>query len=77
MSVDTSRAPKDGEIDGKDYHFVPRAVFEADITSHKFVEFGEFEKNLYGTSLEAIRQVINIGKICVLNFYPQVSLCYC
>ena len=48
-------------------------MFEADIAAHKFVEFGEFEKNLYGTSLEAIRQVINMGKICVLNFYPQVS----
>ena len=72
--LDTSRPRKDDETDGKDYHFVPRHVFEADITGHRFVEYGEFEKNLYGTSLDAIRQVVNAGKICVLNLYPQVSV---
>ena len=60
-------------MNGKDYHFVDRAVFEHDIAEHKFVEFGEYEKNLYGTSLEAIREVVNSGKICVLNLYPQVN----
>ena len=49
-----------------------RPVFEGDIADHKFVEYGEYEKNLYGTSLEAIRSVVNSGKICVLNLHPQV-----
>lgn len=39
--------------------------------SRKFVEHGEFEKAYYGTSLDAIRSVVNIGKICVLNLHPQ------
>ena len=69
---DTSRQRKDAEVDGQDYHFVPRHVFESDILGHKFVEYGEYEKNLYGTSLESIRSVVNSGKICVLNLHPQV-----
>ena len=35
----------------------------------KFVERGEFEKNYYGTSLEAIESVVKSGKICVLNLH--------
>lgn len=68
---DTSRARKDTEVDGQDYHFITRAQFEADILSRKFVEHGEYEKAYYGTSLDAIRSVVNSGKICVLNLHPQ------
>lgn len=67
----TSRARKDGEVDGQDYHFITRAQFEADILSRKFVEHGEYERAYYGTSLDAIRSVVNAGKICVLNLHPQ------
>ncbi|XP_066281137.1 protein PALS1-like isoform X7 [Branchiostoma lanceolatum] len=68
----TSRSRKDQEVDGKDYHFIPRGQFEQDILSGKFVEHGEYEKNIYGTSLEAIRRVINSNKVCVLNLHPQL-----
>lgn len=71
LIVDTSRARKDSEVDGQDYHFITRAQFEADILSRKFVEHGEYEKAYYGTSLDAIRSVVNSGKICVLNLHPQ------
>ena len=71
---DTSRAKRDGEVDGSDYHFITRAQFEADIAAGKFVEHGEYEKNYYGTSLDAIRAVVNSGKICVLNLHPQVPV---
>ncbi|KAL3265893.1 hypothetical protein HHI36_010084 [Cryptolaemus montrouzieri] len=67
----TSRARKENEVDGQDYHFITRAQFEADILSRKFVEHGEYEKAYYGTSLDAIRSVVNSGKICVLNLHPQ------
>ncbi|XP_069671483.1 protein PALS1-like isoform X2 [Periplaneta americana] len=67
----TSRSRKEGEVDGQDYHFITRAQFEADILSRKFVEHGEYEKAYYGTSLDAIRSVVNSGKICVLNLHPQ------
>ncbi|CAG9582988.1 unnamed protein product [Danaus chrysippus] len=67
----TSRARKDHEAAGQDYHFISRAQFEADILNRKFVEHGEYEKAYYGTSVEAIREVVNSGKICVLNLHPQ------
>lgn len=67
----TSRPRKDHEIPGQDYHFISRTQFEADILNRKFVEHGEYEKAYYGTSLEAIREVVNSGKICVLNLHPQ------
>ena len=69
---DTSRPPREDEKDGIDYHFVSRHILEQDIANQKFVEFGEYEKNLYGTSLNAIRAVVQSGKICILNLHPQV-----
>lgn len=71
--LDTSRPARGDEVNGKDYHFVTKAEFEADIVSNKFVEHGELEKNLYGTSLDAVRQVINTGKICILVLHPEVG----
>ncbi|XP_022112760.2 protein PALS1 isoform X3 [Pieris rapae] len=67
----TSRPRKDHEVPGQDYHFISRTQFESDILNRKFVEHGEYEKAYYGTSLEAIREVVNSGKICVLNLHPQ------
>lgn len=69
----TTRPARRDEVDGKDYHFLPRHIFEADIKQARFIEYGEYERNLYGTSHEAIRRVINNSKICVLNLYPQVT----
>ena len=70
----TTRPAKKDEVDGKDYHFLQRHIFEADIRAGRFIEHGEYEKNLYGTSSDAIRKVIDNSKICVLNLYPQVIL---
>ncbi|XP_053331618.1 protein PALS1 [Spea bombifrons] len=67
----TSRNRRDNEVTGRDYHFVSRQTFEADIAAGKFIEFGEFEKNLYGTSIDSVRQVINSGKICLLSLHTQ------
>ena len=49
-----------------------REMFEAAIIANKFIEHGDFEKNLYGTSVDAVREVVNNGKICVLNTDPEV-----
>ena len=71
MVADTSRTKKDAEINSQDYHFISRAQFEADIVNRKFVEHGEYEKAYYGTTVDAIRAVVNAGKFCVLNLHPQ------
>merc|ERR1712061_29857 len=67
----TSRPERADEIDGQDYHFISRLQFEQDIVARKIVEHGEYEKAYYGTSLEAIRNVVFSEKICVLNLHPQ------
>lgn len=69
---DTTRSRRENEIAGRDYHFISRQAFETDIAAGKFIEHGEFEKNLYGTSIDSVRQVINSGKICLLNLHTQV-----
>jgi len=75
--LDTSRPISDGELDGREYYFVPRRAFEAAVAEGQFVEYGEYEKQLFGTSMDAIRLVVNSGKVCVLNFHPQVcTVCY-
>uniref|UniRef100_A0A3B3SVK9 Protein PALS1 n=1 Tax=Paramormyrops kingsleyae TaxID=1676925 RepID=A0A3B3SVK9_9TELE len=68
---DTTRNRRDVEFNGRDYHFVSRQAFEADVAAGKFIESGEFEKNLYGTSIDCVRQLINTGKICVLCVHTQ------
>lgn len=70
--VDTTRSRRETEVAGRDYHFISRQAFENDIAAGKFIEYGEFEKNLYGTSIDSVRQVINSGKICLLNLHTQV-----
>jgi len=67
----TSRQRRNDERDGTDYHFISRLQFEQDILARRFVEHGEYEKAYYGTSLEAIRRVVEQEKICVLNLHPQ------
>ncbi|RXM27186.1 MAGUK p55 subfamily member 5-A [Acipenser ruthenus] len=67
----TTRNRRDNEVNGRDYHFVSRQVFEADVAAGKFIESGEFEKNLYGSSTDSVRQVINSSKICLLNLHTQ------
>jgi guanylate kinase len=46
---------------------------EADIKEGKFLEFGEFNGNIYGTKLESIHYTVQQGKMCVLDVNPTVS----
>lgn len=39
----------------------------------RFLEYGEYKGNLYGTSVQAVRDVLSSGKICVLDIEPNVS----
>lgn len=70
--ADTTRPIGDGEVNGREYWFVSKSDFGSDISAGQFVEYGEHEKHLFGTSKEAIRNVIDSGKVCVLNLHPQV-----
>ncbi|XP_032360406.1 MAGUK p55 subfamily member 7 [Etheostoma spectabile] len=68
---DTSRAKKNQESDGVEYHFISRHLFETDIHNNKFIEYGEYKGNYYGTSLDSIRSVLAKNKVCLLDVQPH------
>ena len=58
--LDTSRPKREKEVDGREYYFVPtREQMERDIQNYLFIEAGEYGGNLYGTSVNAVREVAN------------------
>src|SRR5262249_59611488 len=57
----TSRAPRQGEVDGVDYNFVSRSRFEAMIADGQFLEWAEVFGNLYGTCQGDTEQVLASG----------------
>ncbi|XP_044124791.1 disks large homolog 3 isoform X6 [Bufo gargarizans] len=64
----TTRPRREAEIDGQDYHFVSsREQMEKDIQDNKFIEAGQFNDNLYGTSIQSVRAVAERGKHCILD----------
>ncbi|XP_067338129.1 MAGUK p55 subfamily member 5b isoform X2 [Channa argus] len=67
----TTRNPRIHERNGREYHFVSRPAFETDLATGKFIESGEYEKNLYGTSTDSVRQVVNSGRICLLSLHTR------
>ncbi|ORZ32898.1 P-loop containing nucleoside triphosphate hydrolase protein [Catenaria anguillulae PL171] len=67
----TSRSPRPGEVNGVNYNFVTRSEFEALIQQGAFIEHAEFAKNLYGTSVQGVKQVVDQGRVCVLDIDMQ------
>ncbi|XP_045495362.1 disks large 1 tumor suppressor protein isoform X8 [Colias croceus] len=64
----TTRPRRDYEVDGRDYHFVAsREQMERDIQNHLFIEAGQYNENLYGTSVASVREVAEKGKHCILD----------
>lgn len=69
----TSRKPKVDERDGQMYSFMTRSEMECDIKNGRFLEHGEYDGNLYGTKISSIHEVMETGKICILDVNPQVE----
>ncbi|XP_041939967.1 MAGUK p55 subfamily member 3 isoform X1 [Alosa alosa] len=67
----TTRARKSHEKEGVEYHFISKQAFEADIQNNKFIEYGEYKDNQYGTSLESIRSVLARNKLCLVDVQPE------
>ncbi|XP_028329467.1 discs large homolog 1-like protein isoform X6 [Gouania willdenowi] len=64
----TTRPKRDYEVDGRDYHFVvSREQMEKDIQDHKFIEAGQYNNHLYGTSVQSVREVAEKSKHCILD----------
>ncbi|XP_067110088.1 discs large homolog 1-like protein isoform X6 [Osmerus mordax] len=64
----TTRPKRDYEVDARDYHFVvSREQMEKDIQDHKFIEAGQYNNHLYGTSVQSVHEVAEKGKHCILD----------
>lgn len=71
--ADTTRPKRDYEVDGRDYHFViSREQMEKDIQEHKFIEAGQYNDNLYGTSVQSVRFVAE--RVGWQQFYCQCNM---
>uniref|UniRef100_H2ZDM4 Uncharacterized protein n=1 Tax=Ciona savignyi TaxID=51511 RepID=H2ZDM4_CIOSA len=64
----TTRERRENEENGRDYHFVEsREKMEADIQNHFFIEAGQYNENLYGTSVQSVKDVAEKNKHCILD----------
>lgn len=67
----TTRQPRPGEVDGKDYHFLSRSDFEARIAADDFVEWAEFSGNLYGTLKSELTAALDAGEVVLADAEVQ------
>jgi guanylate kinase len=72
----TTRAPRPGERDGRDYHFISREAFAEIRSRHPsgFLEWAEVHGNLYGTGREQVERLLGAGKDVVLDIDVQGAM---
>ncbi|QKX56449.1 uncharacterized protein TRUGW13939_03554 [Talaromyces rugulosus] len=64
---DTTRAPRDKEVEGKDYYFTTKEDFLALVEAEGFIEHAQFGGNFYGTSVQAVKNIAEQQRICILD----------
>lgn len=57
------------------YAFTSRSKMEADIKNGRYLEHGEYDGSLYGIKIDSIHEVVEAGRICILDVNPQVCIC--
>lgn len=70
----TTREPREGEVDGVDYHFVDEKTFLAMVCDGAFLEHKEVHGNRYGTPLKGLKKIVDKGNIAVLKIDVQGAL---
>ncbi|QIK70232.1 guanylate kinase [Erysipelothrix sp. HDW6C] len=70
----TTRGPRNGEIDGKDYYFVSQERFKEAIANDEMLEYAEFVGNYYGTLLAEVDRLRDMGKNVLLEIEVQGAL---
>ena len=63
----TTRSPRPGEVDGKDYYFINRSQFQRLIEQDEFLEWAEFAGNFYGTPRQPVMDLMKSGKSVLLE----------
>lgn len=70
----TTRGPREGEVDGKDYFFISRQEFERRVKNNEFLEHAEFAGNSYGTPRAYVEKLLDSGMNVVLEIDVQGAL---
>ena len=70
----TTRGPREGEVDGKDYFFISRQEFERRVKNNEFLEHAEFVGNCYGTPRAYVEKLLDSGMNVVLEIDVQGAL---
>lgn len=70
----TTRAPRDGEVHGREYFFLTRDEFESMIEAGKLIEWAEYVGNYYGTPKEYVEKQLEAGKDVILEIEIQGAL---
>jgi len=70
----TTRAPRGAEQDGREYHFVTKDNFLKLVDAGGFIEHAQFGSNYYGTSVQAVKDVAQKNRTCILDIEMEVSL---
>ncbi len=67
----TTRKPREGEVDGRDYIFLSREEFEKWIDEDRFLEWAEYSGNLYGTPEQKVEEYLRSGRSVILEIELQ------
>lgn len=67
----TTRAMREGEADGKDYHFVTKEIFSQEIEEEMFLEYAVVHGNYYGTSLGPVKKALKEGRLVIFDIDVQ------
>ena len=67
----TTRQPRPGEVDGRDYHFISHSEFERWRAENWFAEWAEVHGNYYGTPLAPLRKMLDAGKDVIFDIDVQ------
>ena len=67
----TTRAPRDGEVYGREYYFVTKEEFEKGIKNGDFLEYALVHGNYYGTSLKPVKEALKNGKLVIFDIDVQ------
>lgn len=70
----TTRPPREGEREGRDYHFLTENAFKAKIAAGDFLEYAQVYNTYYGTSRETVLQLLKQGKRVILTIDTQGAL---
>ena len=70
----TTRAPRAGEEDGREYHFTTKKKFLELVEQRGFIEHAQFGGNHYGTSIRAVEEIAERGRMCILDIEMEVRV---